>query len=160
MVTYSHILAGRIPWIEELGRLHSPQGHKESDTTEVTWHTVKTQTQRTDLRTQCQGLEGEDGTNGENSMETYTVAQTASKIDSHGNLLYDSGSSTQGSVTTQRGGMVWEVGGRLKREGTYVYLGLIHVYVWQKSTQYCNYPSIKNKLRKKSMCVWIDMCLL
>ena len=31
----------------------------------------------------------------------------------------------------------WEVGGKLKREGTYVYLWLIHVDVWQKPTQYC-----------------------
>ena len=30
-----------------------------------------------------------------------------------------------------------EVGGRLKREGTYVHLWLIHVDVWQKSNQYC-----------------------
>ena len=27
-------LAWRIPWTEESGRLHSPWGHKESDTTE------------------------------------------------------------------------------------------------------------------------------
>ena len=32
-------------------------------------------------------------------------------------------------MTTQRGGMAWEVGGRVKREGTYVYLWLIHVDV-------------------------------
>ena len=38
---------------------------------------------------------------------------------------------------------------KLKREGTYVHLWLIHIDVWQKSTQYCNYPSIKNKLRNK-----------
>ena len=38
---------------------------------------------------------------------------------------------TQRSVTTRRGGMVREVGGRFKREGTYVYLMLIHVDVWQ-----------------------------
>ena len=30
----------------------------------------------------------------------------------------------------------WEVGGRFKREGTYVYLWLIHADVWQKSSQY------------------------
>jgi len=33
----------------------------------------------------------------------------------------------------------------LKREGTYVSVWLIRVDVWQKPTQYCNYPSIKNK---------------
>ena len=32
----------------------------------------------------------------------------------------------------------WDgVGGRFKREGTYVYLQLIHVDVWQKPIQYC-----------------------
>ena len=34
-------------------------------------------------------------------------------------------------------GMGWEVGGRFKREVTYVYLWLIHVDVWQKPTEYC-----------------------
>ena len=47
--------------------------------------------------------------------------------------------------------MGWEVGGRFKREGTYVYLWLSHVDVWQKSTQY--YKAIilqlKFKLRKE-----------
>lgn len=31
--------------------------------------------------------------------------------------------------------MGWRVAGRLKREGTYVYLCLIHTVVWQKPTQ-------------------------
>ena len=35
MATHSSILAWRIPWTEELGRLQSI-GHKESDTTEAT----------------------------------------------------------------------------------------------------------------------------
>ena len=30
-----------------------------------------------------------------------------------------------------------EVGGRFKREETYVYLWLSHVDVWQKPSQYC-----------------------
>ena len=29
------------------------------------------------------------------------------------------------------------MGDRFKMEGTYTYLGLIHVDVWQKPTQYC-----------------------
>ena len=33
-----------------------------------------------------------------------------------------------------RGG---KVGGKLKREGTYVYLRLTHIDVWQKLKQYC-----------------------
>ena len=32
--------------------------------------------------------------------------------------------------------MGWEVGRRLDREGTSIYLWLIHVYVWQNPTQY------------------------
>ena len=32
--------------------------------------------------------------------------------------------------------MGWEVGGRFKREETYVYLWLIHVDVWQKPTKF------------------------
>ena len=36
MATPFSILAWRIPWIEEPGRLYSPQGCKESDTTEAT----------------------------------------------------------------------------------------------------------------------------
>ena len=34
MATHSSILAWRIPWTEEPGRLYGPRGHKESDTTE------------------------------------------------------------------------------------------------------------------------------
>ena len=33
--------------------------------------------------------------------------------------------------------MGWEVEGRFKKEGTCVYLRVIHVDVWQKPTQYC-----------------------
>ena len=45
--------------------------------------------------------------------------------------------------------MGWEVGGRLKREGTYVYLSLIHDAVWQKPTQYCK--AIILQLKKKQL---------
>jgi len=48
-------------------------------------------------------------------------------------------------VTTYRDGMGWKVGGRLKREETYISLWLIQVDECQKPTQNCNYPSIKNK---------------
>ena len=47
------------------------------------------------------------------------------------------GAQIRCSVTAWKGGMRWEMGGRCKREGTYVYLWLIHVDVWQKPTQYC-----------------------
>ena len=36
MATHSSILAWRIPWTEDAGRLWGPWGHKESDTTEMT----------------------------------------------------------------------------------------------------------------------------
>ena len=38
MATHSGVLAWRIPWTEEPGRLqgYGPEGRKESDTTEVT----------------------------------------------------------------------------------------------------------------------------
>ena len=40
-----------------------------------------------------------------------------------------------------------EMGGRFKREGIYVYLGLIHVEVWQKTTKFCKaiILQLKNK---------------
>ena len=41
------------------------------------------------------------------------------------------------SVTTKRGRMGQEVGGRFKKEGIYGYLWLIHVDVWQRPTQHC-----------------------
>ena len=46
-----------------------------------------------------------------------------------GNLLYVSGNSNRGSVSTKRGGMGREMGGRFKREGIFVNLWLIHVEV-------------------------------
>ena len=36
----------------------------------------------------------------------------------------------------------------LKRDGTYVYLMLTHVDVWQKPSQNCNYSLIKKKRLK------------
>ena len=47
---------------------------------------------------------------------------------------------TWSSVTAWRGGR------RFKREGTYIYLWLIHGDGWQKPTQYlqCNCPPMKN----------------
>jgi len=39
-----------------------------------------------------------------------------------------------------------EVGGKYKKEEIYVYLWLMPVDVWQKPPQYCNYPTIKNKI--------------
>ena len=44
--------------------------------------------------------------------------------------------------------MGWEVGGKFKREGTYVYLWLIHVDVWQKPTHYCKAITLQLKINK------------
>ena len=63
---------------------------------------------------------------GESNMETDI---TICKINSQGELLYGSGNSNRGSVSTWRGGMRREMGGSFKREGIYVYLWLIHVEV-------------------------------
>ena len=47
--------------------------------------------------------------------------------------------------------------GQFKREGTYVYVRLIHVDVWQKLSQYCKVIilqlKIKVKEKKKSLCL-------
>ena len=41
------------------------------------------------------------------------------------------------------------VGGRLKRERTYVYLSLIPVEVWQKPSQYCKVTILQLKIKLK-----------
>ena len=51
------------------------------------------------------------------------------KLIANRKLLYGSGNSNRGSVSTERGGMGRETGGRFKREGIYVYLWLIHAEV-------------------------------
>ena len=55
---------------------------------------------------------------GKSNMKTYI---TIYKIDSSGNLLYGSGNSNRGPVSTQRDGMGSKMGGRFKREGIYIY---------------------------------------
>ena len=42
-----------------------------------------------------------------------------------------------------------EVEGKLKREGTYVYLWLIHVDAWQKPTKYCKAIILQLQKKKK-----------
>ena len=44
--------------------------------------------------------------------------------------------------------MGWEVGGKFKREGTYVYPWLIHVVVWQKPAQPCKAIILHLKINK------------
>ena len=72
--------------------------------------------------------EGERGKQWESSTETYILPYVKS-IDS-GNLLHSAG----GSNLVFCDNLEWwdGVGGRFKREGTHVYLWLIHVDLWQK----------------------------
>ena len=50
-------------------------------------------------------------------------------------------------------------GGRLNREGIYVYIQLIYVVTQQKPTQHCKaiFPQLKNKFRKKRIFASIFM---
>ena len=84
--------------------------------------------------------------NGESSMETYTLPYINQRA--HGNLLYDSGNPNQCSVTIQMGGNGQEVEGNLKRQWTSVYLWLIPVDLWQKSTQYYKASISQLKINK------------
>ena len=63
--------------------------------------------------------EGEHGTNGEVGIETYTLPYV--KQITSGNLLYGTGGSEPVLCDNIRYGMEWKVGGRFKREGTYVF---------------------------------------
>ena len=87
--------------------------------------------------------EGEGGTNGETSMETYTLPYV--KYIASGNLLYDAGRSNP----TEKGGRGWEAGGSYKKEGSYLYLWLIHVDTWQKPIQYCKAIIFQLKINYK-----------
>ena len=55
---------------------------------------------------------------GKSNMEIYI---TICKIDRQHEFTI-SGNSNRGSVSIQRGEMGWEMGGKFKREGIYVYL--------------------------------------
>ena len=68
-------------------------------------------------------------------METYTLPYV--KYIASGNLLYDARSSDQALCDNLEGWDGVGVGGKFKREGTHVYLQLIHLVVWEKPTQHC-----------------------
>ena len=80
-------------------------------------------------------------------METYTLPYVKERASR--NLLYDAGNSNQGCETTERGMMGWEVGGRLKREGTELYIWLVHVDVCQKPAQYCKAIILQFKINRQ-----------
>ena len=163
MATHFSILAWKIPWIEEPGGLYSPWGRIKSDITEQlnthtphgiekTWYWLtylQGRNRDTDLEN---GLvdtagEGEGGTNWESSIEIYILPYV--KLIASGKLLYNTGSSSQCSMTTYRSGMGWGVRRMFKREGTYAHLWLIHIVVRQKPTQHCKAIILQLKVKKK-----------
>ena len=68
---------------------------------------------------------------GKSNMETYIAM---CKIDSQREFAVCLRELKQGLCNNLWCGMGREMGGRFKREGTYVYLWLIHVDIWQKAT--------------------------
>ena len=60
MATHSSILAWKIPWIDEPGRLYSPWGHKESDMTEWLTHTEKAEEPEIKLPTSAGSLKTQE----------------------------------------------------------------------------------------------------
>ena len=83
---------------------------------------------------------------GESNMETYT---TICNIDSQREFAVWLRKLKQGLCINLEGWDGGEMGGRFKREETYVYLWLIHVDVWQKPTQYCKAIILQLKIDTK-----------
>ena len=79
---------------------------------------------------------------------TWKLTLPCVKQIANGNLLYNSRDSNRDPVTVQMGGMGREMGGRFKRDRTYVYLWLIHVDVWQKPTLFCKAIIFQLKINK------------
>ena len=66
-----------------------------------------------------------------------------------------------GKATASRRGVGREMEGSFKRERIYVYLWLIHVEVWQKTTEFCKATilQLKNKWIKKIIVLLESPCL-
>ena len=95
--------------------------------------------------------EGEGATNLDSSMKNYKlpyVKQIATE-----NVLYNTRSSNQVLCDNLRRGGWDEVGGRFKRQGTYIYIyiWLDGADVWQKPTQCCKaiILQLKNKVQER-----------
>ena len=54
----------------------------------------------------------------------------------------------QTGAQLQPRGLRWEVGGKFKKEKTYVYLWLTDVDVWWKPTQYCKEIILQLKINQ------------
>ena len=79
-------------------------------------------------------------------MATYI---TICKIDSQWEFAVCLRELKQGLCNNLGGGMGRDLGGRFKNEGTYVYLWLIHVDIWQKPIQCCKAIILQLKISKK-----------
>ena len=79
-------------------------------------------------------------------MATYI---TICKIDSQWEFAVCLRELKQGLCNNLVGRMGRDLGGRFKNEGTYVYLWLIHVDVWQKPIQCCKAIILQLKISKK-----------
>ena len=88
------------------------------------------------------GREREGGMNWERSIETYTPPH---KIDSQWEFALWCRGLNPALYDNLEG---WDGVGGGRREGTYVYLWLIHVDIWQKPTQYCKAIIFPLKINK------------
>ena len=82
------------------------------------------------------GEEGEGEIYGESNIEIYN---TVCKIDSQWEFAVGFRELKQGLCDGLKGGMGREMGRMSGREGTWVYLWLILVDVWQKTTKFCSF---------------------
>ena len=87
----------------------------------------------------------------ESNMETYI---TMCKIDSQWEFAVCLRKLKQGLCINLEGWDGEGMGGRLKRDGIYVYLWLIHGEVWQKPTKFCKAIILQLKKNRKK-CVKI-----
>ena len=106
-------------------------------------------TWRTDLWTWEEGKNERVRWKNERKRVTWKLTIPYVKYIANGNLLYDSKNSKRNSVTIQWGGMGREMGGSFKREGTYVYLWLIHVDPWHQTIKFCK--AIIFQIKKKKI---------
>ena len=83
---------------------------------------------------------------GKSNMETYI---TMCKIDDQCEFAVCLRKLKQGLCVNLEGWDEREMGGRFKTEGTYVYLWLIHVEVWHKTTKFCKANILQLNEKKK-----------
>ena len=89
--------------------------------------------------------EGEGKMYGENNIETYN---TICKIDSQWESAVWLRELKQGLCDRLKGGVEREMEGRSGKEGTWVYIWLTLVDVWQKTTKFCKAIILQLKILK------------